>query len=236
MHGSRKRHARHPCGASRDLNQQLDRGTLGTEDGLYTRAALPSDRCHLNDMAVRVNRKYRGDPPIGEEDIVERLSASMRTCSRWQRMCSSSSISRLIVLGGRASKSRLRGHFDETFIPLNRVRFALVPRGRVGRESIILPFNATRRDMSAKGWWSQPVKNGHQARAVHVLVKSDSNAFSVSVSDPGSGPDSAQTTFGLGTRLVDALARQIHATITRQSLVESYAVTITVPHHPPEVG
>jgi hypothetical protein len=25
----------------------------------------------------------------------------------------------------------LRGHFDETFIPLNRVRFALVPRGKV---------------------------------------------------------------------------------------------------------
>jgi hypothetical protein len=42
-------------------------------------------------------------------------------------------------------------HFDETLIPLNRVRFALVPRGRVGRESIILPFNATRLDMSAKG-------------------------------------------------------------------------------------
>jgi integrase len=38
--------------------------------------------------------------------------------------------------GGRASKSRLRGHFDETFIPFNRIRFALVPRGRV----VILPF------------------------------------------------------------------------------------------------
>jgi hypothetical protein len=50
----------------RDLHQQLDRGTLGTEDGLHTRAALPSDRCHLNDMAVRVNRKYQDDPAIGE--------------------------------------------------------------------------------------------------------------------------------------------------------------------------
>jgi hypothetical protein len=68
----RKRHARHPCGASRDLNQQLDRGTLGTEDCLYARAALPSDRCRLNDMAVRVNRKYRDNPAIGEEDMVER--------------------------------------------------------------------------------------------------------------------------------------------------------------------
>jgi hypothetical protein len=36
----------------------------------------------------------------------------------------------LRLLGGRASKSRLPVHFDETFIPLNRVRFALVPRGR----------------------------------------------------------------------------------------------------------
>jgi hypothetical protein len=54
------------------LNQQLDRGTLGTEDGLHTRAALPSDRCHLNDMAVRVNRNYRDNPAIGEEDMVER--------------------------------------------------------------------------------------------------------------------------------------------------------------------
>ena len=54
------------------LNQQLDRGTLGTEDGLHTRAALPSDRCHLNDMAVRVNRNYRDDPAVGEEDMVER--------------------------------------------------------------------------------------------------------------------------------------------------------------------
>src|SRR5436305_1546995 len=54
----------------------------------------------------------------------------MRTCSRWQSMCSSSGISRLRLLGGRASKSRWPGHFDETFIPLNRVWCALVPRGR----------------------------------------------------------------------------------------------------------
>jgi hypothetical protein len=54
------------------LNQQLDRGTLCAEVGLHARAALPSDRCHLNEMAVRVNRNYPNDPAVGEEDIIER--------------------------------------------------------------------------------------------------------------------------------------------------------------------
>jgi two-component sensor histidine kinase len=76
---------------------------------------------------------------------------------------------------------------------------------------------------------SRPVGEGG---AVRVLVRGDSNAFSVSVSDPGVGPDPAQTTFGLGTRLIEALTRQINATIARQSLVGSYTVTITVPHDP----
>jgi two-component sensor histidine kinase len=71
-------------------------------------------------------------------------------------------------------------------------------------------------------------------RAVHVSVISRSDDFSVSVSDPGGGPDPAQTTFGLGTRLVDALTRQINATITKQSLVGRYAVTVTVPIAHPE--
>jgi two-component sensor histidine kinase len=39
--------------------------------------------------------------------------------------------------------------------------------------------------------------------------------FSVSVSDPGSGPDPSRTTLGLGTKLVDALTQQIKATITK---------------------
>jgi two-component sensor histidine kinase len=66
-------------------------------------------------------------------------------------------------------------------------------------------------------------------RAVRVAVSRRPDDFSVSVSDPGGGPDPAKTTSGLGTRLVDALSRQIHATITRQSLVGSYTVTVTVP-------
>ena len=41
-------------------------------------------------------------------------------------MCSSSGISRLRLLDGRASKSRLPGQFDKAFMPLNRARFGLV--------------------------------------------------------------------------------------------------------------
>jgi len=66
-------------------------------------------------------------------------------------------------------------------------------------------------------------------RTVHVVVSSRSDDFSVSVSDPGGGPDPAQTTFGLGTRLIEALTRQISGTITRQSLGGSYTVTVTAP-------
>ena len=58
--------------ASLDLDEKLDGGTLGTEDGLHTRATLPADRCHLNDTAVRINRHDRDDTTIGEEHMVER--------------------------------------------------------------------------------------------------------------------------------------------------------------------
>ena len=36
------------------------------------RATLPTDRCHLNDAAVRINRHHRDDTAIGEEYMVER--------------------------------------------------------------------------------------------------------------------------------------------------------------------
>jgi len=71
---------------------------------------------------------------------------------------------------------------------------------------------------------------------VHVTVSRGSDDFLVSVSDPGSGPDPAQTTFGLGTRLVDALTHQINATITKQKSVASYTITVTVPNHPRKVS
>jgi hypothetical protein len=35
-------------------------------------AALPSDRCHLDDAAVRINRHHRDHTAIGEEYMVER--------------------------------------------------------------------------------------------------------------------------------------------------------------------
>jgi two-component sensor histidine kinase len=78
---------------------------------------------------------------------------------------------------------------------------------------------------------SRPTGDGG---TVHVVVSSNLDDFSVSVSDPGGGPDPAQTTFGLGTRLVDALTRQINATITKQKSAANYEVTITVPHPRPE--
>lgn len=74
---------------------------------------------------------------------------------------------------------------------------------------------------------SRPIGDGG---TIHVVISSHPDCFSVSVSDPGGGPDPAQTTFGLGTRLVEALTRQINATITKRNLVASYVVTVTVPH------
>jgi hypothetical protein len=54
------------------LDEKPDGGTLGAEDGLHTRATLPTDRCHLNDTAVRINRHHRDHTAIGEKDMVER--------------------------------------------------------------------------------------------------------------------------------------------------------------------
>jgi two-component sensor histidine kinase len=75
----------------------------------------------------------------------------------------------------------------------------------------------------------QHSRPGGDGGTVQISVVSRSDGFSVSVSDPGSGPDPAQTVFGLGTRLVDALTHQINATMTRQKSVASHTVTVTVP-------
>src|ERR1700730_4936681 len=64
--------ARHLGCTARDLDQKPDRGCLGAKEGLHARATLPTDRCHLNDVAVRINRDHRDDTAIGEEDMVER--------------------------------------------------------------------------------------------------------------------------------------------------------------------
>jgi hypothetical protein len=54
------------------LDEKLGWGTLGTEGGLRTSAALPSDRRHLNDTAVGIDRHHRDHTAIGEEYVVER--------------------------------------------------------------------------------------------------------------------------------------------------------------------
>jgi two-component sensor histidine kinase len=75
---------------------------------------------------------------------------------------------------------------------------------------------------------SRPVGNGG---AVHVVLRDDADAYSVSVSDPGDGP-AAEHSSGLGTRIIDTLARQIDATVARERLGAGYRVTLTVPHSP----
>jgi len=71
-HGPCERRARHPCCVPRDLNEKPDGGTLGAKDGLHGTATLPTDRCHFNDTAVRIDRHHRDDTAVGEEYIVER--------------------------------------------------------------------------------------------------------------------------------------------------------------------
>jgi len=69
-------------------------------------------------------------PLSGKNMWSSELSASMRTCSRWQGMYSRSGMSRLRLRDGRASKSRLRGQF-ELLIPCKHRQFALVASGWV---------------------------------------------------------------------------------------------------------
>jgi two-component sensor histidine kinase len=65
--------------------------------------------------------------------------------------------------------------------------------------------------------------------SIRVLLKNDADMFSISVSDPGDGPAvDAQPASGLGTRIIDALARQIDATVTKESLAPGYKVTVAV--------
>ena len=139
-------------------------------------------------------------------------------------MCSSSGISRLRLRGGRASKSRLLGHFDETFIPLNRVWFALVPRGWVGRESIILPFNATRLDMSAKG---QTQKNSLKANVFRIAPESGPCSMqsarlkgaksrlrqTTNGSEPNASPDQSLSLSRTHVRLKNGSARPVQTEI-----------------------
>src|ERR1051326_2273697 len=81
-------------------------------------------------------------PLSGKNTWSSELSAFIRTCPRWQGMRSSSGISRLRLRDGRASKSRLRGQFDNAFIPSNRARFASFPdKTSCDAHSTVFPDN-----------------------------------------------------------------------------------------------
>jgi two-component sensor histidine kinase len=64
---------------------------------------------------------------------------------------------------------------------------------------------------------------------LHILLKRHPETFTISVSDPGSGPAAAQSADGLGTRIVETLARQINAAVAKERLSNGYKVTVTVP-------
>jgi hypothetical protein len=104
-HGPCERRARHLCCVSRDLDKKPDVGTLGTEDGLHTRATLPADRCHLNDTAVRINRHHRDDTAVGEEYMVERTVSVHYDLIALAANAFKLRISCLRLEDGRASKS-----------------------------------------------------------------------------------------------------------------------------------
>jgi two-component sensor histidine kinase len=72
--------------------------------------------------------------------------------------------------------------------------------------------------------------------SVHTVLKVGADNYAISVCDPGHGPAAAQNTgllgtrhAGLGTRIVDTLARQINAAIAKEPSAAGYKVTVTVP-------
>jgi two-component sensor histidine kinase len=64
---------------------------------------------------------------------------------------------------------------------------------------------------------------------VQVLLEAKTDAFSISVSDSGGGPDAAQSHARLGTRIVETLASQINAVVVKERMALGYRVTVTVP-------
>jgi len=76
-----------------------------------------------------------------------------------------------------------------------------------------------------------------ESGSVHIVLKDHADNFSISVSDPGEGPSADQSPTGLGTRhaglgtrIVETLARQINATVAKERLATGYKVTVTVSH------
>jgi two-component sensor histidine kinase len=73
--------------------------------------------------------------------------------------------------------------------------------------------------------------------SVNVVLTDHADNFSISVIDSGSGPvavtiDGGLGTrhAGLGTRIVEALTRQINPTIAKACLAAGYSATLTIPH------
>jgi two-component sensor histidine kinase len=69
--------------------------------------------------------------------------------------------------------------------------------------------------------------------AVRVSLRAYRQNFSISVSDSGDGPVATEVHAGLGTRIIETLARQISAAVARERLAAGYTVTVTVPHREP---
>jgi two-component sensor histidine kinase len=72
-----------------------------------------------------------------------------------------------------------------------------------------------------------------ESGSVHVTLEANVDDFLMSVSDPGDGPAAAQIGEpgtrheGLGTRIVETLARQINATVTKGRSAAGYTVTLS---------
>jgi two-component sensor histidine kinase len=76
-----------------------------------------------------------------------------------------------------------------------------------------------------------------ESGSVHIALKDRVDNFSISVSDSGKGPPAAKTAAdpgarhaGLGTLIVETLARQIKATVTKERSTAGYEVAVIVPH------
>ena len=76
-----------------------------------------------------------------------------------------------------------------------------------------------------------------ESGSLRIVLKDHGDNFSIGIADPGKGPASAQTVgglgrrhVGLGSKIIDTLARQINAKLSKETSAKGYEVTVTVPH------